>query len=235
METATEISWGQRRIATRESILSLLLRGKLSAGERINELVLAQQLGVSRTPVREALIGLEEEGFFHRSRKGLIVPPLTVQGAMEIYPILGSLEASAMRQSGLGIQATVDELKSICELMCLASEEPERMLSLHTSFHSVLLGYCPNLQLVALIGRLDKQALRYEYAYLKNVGERANTAEPGEGIILCLERGELERAANLLQMSWLGRLDAIVRWLQKSRTRHRRTHVIESGIRQGAA
>ena len=235
METATKISWGKRRTATRESILCLLLRGELSAGERINELVLAQQLGVSRTPVREALIGLEEEGFFHRSRKGLIVPPLTVQGAMEIYPILGSLEASAMRQSGLGIQATVDELKAICELMCVASKEPEKLLSLHSSFHLTLLGYCPNLQLVALIERLDKQALRYEYAYIENVGERAKTTEPGEGIIWCLERGELERAANLLQMSWLGRLDAIVRWLQKSRTRNGRMCVTESGMKQGAA
>ncbi|MEM6570130.1 MAG: GntR family transcriptional regulator, partial [Planctomycetota bacterium] len=77
---------------------SRLLRGDLAPGHRVNETAIAAELGVSQTPVREALLLLERERFLDSAPgRGFTVRPLDPDEVREIYPVLGNLEAFALR------------------------------------------------------------------------------------------------------------------------------------------
>jgi DNA-binding GntR family transcriptional regulator len=75
----------------------MILSAALPPGVRVNEVALARELGISRTPLREALFGLEREGLvISHPRRGFFVSPLDVKDAREVYPLLATLEASPM-------------------------------------------------------------------------------------------------------------------------------------------
>src|SRR5208283_2722495 len=79
------------------SLLGMLLDGRWHEHSRINDSALATELGVSRTPVREALIQLETEGLLACDpNRGFFLPPLRPEEARELYPILWSLEQLAV-------------------------------------------------------------------------------------------------------------------------------------------
>jgi len=81
---------------------NMIVDGRLSAGERINEVHLSQQLGVSRTPLREALARLAHEGALKGvPRIGYFVRALTLEEFEQIYPIRPLLEPEALRLAGL--------------------------------------------------------------------------------------------------------------------------------------
>ena len=80
----------------------MILDGRLPAGERINEVRLAAQLGVSRTPLREALARLANEGALRdEPRRGYFVKPLTGEEVRAIYPIRAILDPAALRLAGI--------------------------------------------------------------------------------------------------------------------------------------
>ena len=90
-----------RRLSLRQqvysSLLRLLLQGRWAPGERWNDSAIAAELGVSRTPVREAMIQLEAEGLVACDpNRGCYLPALCREEAQEIYPILWSLEQLAV-------------------------------------------------------------------------------------------------------------------------------------------
>ncbi|MBX9603120.1 MAG: GntR family transcriptional regulator [Bryobacteraceae bacterium] len=78
----------------RDELLGWLQEGKLSAGQRITEQWLSQSLSVSRTPVREALRGLEREGLVCRADRGYSVIAINEQMVREVYPMLCGSNAS---------------------------------------------------------------------------------------------------------------------------------------------
>src|SRR5690349_21308913 len=83
-------------------VRTMIVNGELPAGHRINEVHLALRLGVSRTPLREALAGLEREGALTSvPRIGWFVRPLTLDEFRQIYPIRGLLDPEALRLAGL--------------------------------------------------------------------------------------------------------------------------------------
>lgn len=82
----------------KHQVLERLVRGMLPFGNRINETVLAEELGVSPTPLREALLHLQREGFVRSdTARGLTVRPLSQHEVRETYPILCTMECLALR------------------------------------------------------------------------------------------------------------------------------------------
>jgi DNA-binding FadR family transcriptional regulator len=80
------------RADLRLKVLERILNGKLSPGVRVNESRLAKELGVSRTPLREALFQLEREGFVRSDRdRGFSVEPMSAREIRELYPMLWTL------------------------------------------------------------------------------------------------------------------------------------------------
>src|SRR5688572_10990022 len=102
METALEPPRDNLSGALVTKLRHMIVDGTLPAGGRLNEVHLAQQLGVSRTPLREALTRLAQEGALTSlPRIGWFVRPLTVEELEQIYPIRALLDPEALRLAGL--------------------------------------------------------------------------------------------------------------------------------------
>ena len=100
--------------AAADAVRAMIVEGRLAAGDRINEVRLAQQLGVSRTPLREALSGLVAEGaLIARPRLGYFVQPFSLEELKQIYTVRPLLDPAALRLAGIPSARAIDELDAL--------------------------------------------------------------------------------------------------------------------------
>lgn len=131
-----------------------ILNGELKCGEKISEFGLAQKLGVSRSPVREALRMLEQDELLVGHGGGLIVNPMEFSDVKEIYDCRIVLEPSAAK---MGCKLVTDEileqLKEYIELSFKYHKEGKMKEVIHnnTKFHDLILSLCPNQHLNHII------------------------------------------------------------------------------------
>lgn len=94
-----------------ESLREAISAGRLQPGQRLTETALTEMLGVSRTPLREALVRLENEGLITRQQGRVVIAELTVQHLRELFAVRGVLEALAARDAAEG--ATDEQLTEL--------------------------------------------------------------------------------------------------------------------------
>ena len=158
-----------KRDAAREIILERILHLDLEPGANINESKLADELGISRTPLREALLSLEREGFVRSQvNRGFQVSDLTLQEAREVYPVLWTLEGLALRESGALVATVIPDLEKANARLQRSSKNPERALEADALFHSSLLSRCPNAHLLGLIATQRQLLERFERVYMRD-------------------------------------------------------------------
>jgi DNA-binding GntR family transcriptional regulator len=197
------------------AIVGRILREELAPGARISDSVLAQELGVSRTPVREALLRLEGEGFLEVAPgRGFFVKPLSAGEVREVYPILWTLEVLALRSSGPPSPDALAELGRINAELAEAGDDPERRIDLDAAWHRTLLEGCGNQQLLGLIASLKAVIRRYEYAYMQNAGLVPVSTRAHDEIARAMERGDVDAAAPLLEDNWRFTLAELLPWLE---------------------
>lgn len=136
----------QKRHTLHEGIVTTLRRaildGDFKAGEKLGQEELAQALGVSRMPIREALRQLEKEGFLKiETHVGAIVQPFTIDDIEEIYELRAMLEGTAIEKAMKYI--TVEEKMELKELnnameQALKGQKSEEFITLNTKFHQIL-------------------------------------------------------------------------------------------------
>jgi DNA-binding GntR family transcriptional regulator len=108
-------------------------------GDRIREEDVARSLGVSRTPVREALSRLQSRGLLEMAPGGLVIANLTRPQIMELYAMREILEGSAARFAAMtASQAEIDTLHRIHEAFALTVDDPERMAQVNRDFHQAI-------------------------------------------------------------------------------------------------
>src|SRR5438105_5987950 len=131
-----------------ETLRDMIVDGRLEDGTRINEVHLSEQLAISRTPLREALMRLASEGALTvKPRIGFFVQPLTVEELEQIYPMRAILDPQALRIAGLPSRDALARLTAINnQLRALTS--PRQVLAADDRFHRELLAECPNRVLV---------------------------------------------------------------------------------------
>ncbi|HET9231607.1 MAG TPA: GntR family transcriptional regulator, partial [Vitreimonas sp.] len=133
-----------------EAVRTMIVDGALPEGDRINEVHLAQKLGVSRTPLREALNRLASEGALTSApHLGFFVRPLTLEEFQQVYTIRPLLDPEALRLAGLPSAAKLDRLERINAKLGKAASE--RAITLDDQWHLELIGDCPNRVLIELI------------------------------------------------------------------------------------
>jgi len=197
------------------AIVGKILRDELASGLRLSDSVLAQELGVSRTPVREALLRLAGEGFLEVDPgRGFFVKALSAGEVREVYPIVWTLEALALRSSPPPSRASLAELDWINAELAEAGDDPERRIDLDLTWHRTLLEGCGNQQLLALIASLKTVIRRYEYAYMQNAGLIPVSARSHDEIARAVERGNVNAAAPLLEDHWRSSLAELLPWLE---------------------
>lgn len=204
----------------RQEILRRIIRGKLPAGSPINELELAAELGVSRTPLREALLSLEkEELLIGRPRRGWSVAPLTLKDAQEVYPIIASLETLALQTTDRDyFKRIAPELERINKAMEQAADDAFRAQELDDKWHAKVLAGCPNERLVRLITGLKLAVHRYEYAFLSDPSKVVKSVGQHAAILRDLGRGDIDKAVSHLSDNWRHSLNVLTEWFQEQQS-----------------
>lgn len=196
----------------RAFLIDAILEGRLPPDERINEVQLAEELKVSRTPLRQALTQLEGDGLVVADPgRGWFVTPLTVEEAHELYPILGVLEATALRATRTPKPAVLDDLERINRRLAAVGDDPERAIAENSAWHERLLAPCPNGRLARLVRSHWNQTRRYEFAFFAPGAARVRqSAALHEGIMGALRAGRLDDACRLMEEHWLTDLDHLL-------------------------
>jgi DNA-binding GntR family transcriptional regulator len=186
-----------------ESVRREIIDGTLEPGSRINESQLSADLGVSRTPLREALLGLEREGLIaSEPARGFFVAPLSAREARELYPIGRELDLLALRTIAHVPSATLDRLAALNERFAAARARPERAKALDDEFHTTLIGSCPNRRLLEMLAGVQRGMERYERVYMGDANDVARSARQHARIIAALRNDDLDAAAEALREHW---------------------------------
>lgn len=199
----------------RRIVLDAILRGTLAPGSDVNEAALAASLGVSRTPLREALLGLEMERFLksHVGR-GFSVVPLSERDVEEIYPLLSALESLALRTLGGIPPERRRRLAEINAELESTASDADAALARDRAWHDTLLSGCRNERLLDLIRGLKELAHRYELAYMKHSGTIIRSVKQHRGILAAVERGDLDGAVRHLEENWTVSQRFLVPWIR---------------------
>lgn len=150
-------------------ILGEIRAGRLPGGTHVVAERIAQALGISRMPVREAIRQLSSEGFMTiRSNRGAVVTSLGRDEINELYEMRAVLEGLAMRSVATSIDAQgLEEAEIALHRLDRARQDVNWFITAHDQFHDVLLGFCPRPRLVTEIERIRRAAEPYLRLTLK--------------------------------------------------------------------
>ena len=193
---------------------NMIVDGSLAAGERINEVHLSRALGVSRTPLREALARLGREGtLMSVPRIGWFVKPLTVEEFEQIYPIRAMLDPEALRLAGLPSAERIERLERLNARIAEA-RDPDRVITLDDEWHLELIAGCPNKVLLDLIREFIQRTRRYEIALMREQRNVAVATGTHRDIMAALRRRDLDGAVAALRRNLQTGLEPIRAWLE---------------------
>ncbi|WP_020671408.1 GntR family transcriptional regulator [Amycolatopsis nigrescens] len=185
-------------------VTARVLDGRLPADARVNEVRLAGELGVSRTPLREVLIGLADHGLLVAAPgRGFLVPPLDPAEAGRLYPLVAELEALAVRWTSLlELAGLTDELDRCADEMQTALDRGEELSALDERWHGLLLSRCANPHLLRLIVQTKPLLKRYEMHYFRAPERAARSIEEHRRITAAIRDGDLAEATRWLVRNW---------------------------------
>lgn len=177
---------------------------KIKPGDRLVETTIANSMGISRTPVREALRQLESEGLaINIPRKGTIVKGICIEDAKEIYDIREVLEGLAIRGACLHIsRIEIRELRQIIKEMeqCIKNNDEESYLLVHNKYNRLIIDSCRNKRLIEQMDSI------YEYLRsLRRISQltselKMEALKEHIQIVDAIELGNEDAAENLIRL-----------------------------------
>ncbi len=212
---AADAPHGSRPEQVYQRLRDLIVQGLLAPGSRVVETEVADRLGVSRTPVREALQRLQQEGFVvgapGAQQARLTVAPLTRADVHELLNIVGELEGLAARwaagQPLAERRALVKSLKTLnAEFYSTGRAAPidhGRLYEADERMHRAIVESCSGPRLVAMHDSVKPQAERYIRMYISMLTSdiRVSVAEH-DAIIDAIDAGEADAAQRAVQLNW---------------------------------
>jgi len=196
-----------------------IVDGRLPAGERINEVHLSESLGVSRTPLREALNRLAQEGaLISRPRIGYTVRPLTLEEFDQIYEIRPLLDPEALRLGGLPSSGQVRRLRAL-NTKIERTRDPDSVIALDDEWHLELVAGCPNKVLIELIEQFIRRTRRYEIALMRERRNVLRASLDHRAVMAALEQRDLARACAALKKNLQTGKAPIAAWLKERQAR----------------
>ena len=152
-----------------EELKMQILKGKITPGTRMMEVEMAEQMGVSRTPIREAIRKLEKEGLVTiEPRKGAYASQLSQKDMTEIIEVREYLEGLAAYYAA---KRATEEQKEALKRVCLRYDDAveaknsQEMIKFDTEFHHLIVEAAENKILVHLVEQLQELVLRFRYLY----------------------------------------------------------------------
>ncbi len=186
-----------------ESLREAILSGQLKPGERLMEIQLAEEMGVSRTPVREAIRKLELEGTVVMiPRKGAYVAGLSMKDIADVFEIRGALEGLAAELASERI--TEEEMEELERYLVKTAEDIDvgdlgQVVQTDTDFHSLLYRASRNSRLSQIIHNLREQIQRFRATSLSYPGRMKNALEEHRKIVEAIAARDGDLARKLAQ------------------------------------
>lgn len=186
-----------------KTLRQAILKGELAPGERLMEVKLANTLGVSRTPIREAIRMLELEGLVVMvPRRGAEVAKISVKHLKDVLEVRGALEElSAVlacqrmdEKEAEDLKAAVEDFKTVVygEDLMLIAQKDERI-------HDVIYHATKNEKLVQMINNLREHMYRFRLEYIKDKNKRSGLVEEHEEILQSILAKDVQRAKDAVK------------------------------------
>ena len=200
---------------TYERLRDLIIRGRIPPGGRVREAEMAMRFGVSRTPIREALARLVQEGYLAPLSAGrrteLAVTALTPEAVRELWGMIGALEGHAIQAvtelPQLARAQLAEDLTAVnAQLSATAERRPrdqDRVFELQTAFHVRFVYHVAGPHLRAVYDSIRPHVQRYEWAYGTR-SEAAYTPSTNEHlrIVNAIRRGDPVEAKAAIESHW---------------------------------
>lgn len=175
------------------------MTGELPPGQQLVETVLAEWCEVSRTPIREALLRLEQDALIVRTDRGLMVRERSPGEILDIYDVRIVLEAAAARSAA--VRRTEFDVVSLRRTVTAMEEVDESdelgMTASNRAFHQTMWHASHNESLTDLLTRLDSHLSRYPSTTLSYPGRWVEAIKEHRRIVAAIERRDAEKAADL--------------------------------------
>lgn len=202
-----------------DRIGSAIVAGDLRAGEALSEEALAEELGVSRSPVREALRQLENDGLVvSEARKGATVARIDATDTVNFYDCRILLQQACLRGALPHIGSeVVDALEQRLAEMdeAAAADRGHEYLALVRRFHETVEAVCPNPVLVELIRSIAWRAMRFRAVSIRADGRMAHSLEQHRALLDAIADGAEADAIRLVEDLLVASRDAILRTLEE--------------------
>lgn len=191
-----------------------ILKGELEPGERLMEIQLAERLGVSRTPIREAIRKLELEGLVLMiPRKGAEVAKISARSLRDVLEVRRALEELAielacqrMSEEEVGnLQKAQEDFKN-----AIAEGDAMKIAETDEHYHDVIYEGTQNAKLIQMLNNLREQMYRYRLEYLKDTGSHERLNSEHREIYEGIKKGDKEAVSAAIGTHIDNQRDAIL-------------------------
>jgi len=181
-----------------EELKMQILTGAIPPGTRMMEVELAREIGVSRTPIREAIRKLEKEGLVTiEPRRGAYASQITTEDMIEILEVRQNMEGLAAYFAASRMKPEqLSELKQTSARYNAAVTEGnmDDMIKYDTKFHRIIVDSCNNKILFQMIEQLQELVLRFRYIYYDDFKRAENMPDEHKAILDAIERNDADAA-----------------------------------------
>ena len=197
---ANEIKHGSRADLVFETLESEILSGACPRGTLLTELKLCDRMGVSRTPVREALNRLKQEGLVEETSHGVVARGVSEQDLTDIYEVRRRIEGYATRLCAERItKEQLAELREVVELQDFytARGGATHIRDADTRFHELVYRYCGSEILHAMLTELHRKVQRFRKISVENPARAQVAVKEHAAILAALEAHDGDEAERL--------------------------------------
>ena len=181
-----------------EELKRQIMVGEIAPGTRMMEVELAEEMGVSRTPVREAIRKLEKEGLVTiEPRRGAYASDISAKDMVDILEVRQDLEGMA---AGIAAQRITEEgrleLESIARKYkeCVDKEDIEQIIKNDEAFHKYIVSLSGNKTLIKMVSQVQELALRFRYIYYEDFSRFKNQPTEHQAIVDAIVSGDVNSA-----------------------------------------
>ena len=196
------------RDKVRSHLLKQIQKGELNIGKTINLAALARQIGISVTPIREALSQLEQARIIKAiPNRGFVVMGLSQKEARDLYGTIAQLEVMALENSSFD-EENLERLKSKQSELKQADNFGDKLRA-RFEFHKLLVSNCENTVLLQILDDLKARLHFYEYGMAKDAGFYTNVDHQSSAIVDAIAEDNTPTAALILKMNWMSVLEMV--------------------------
>lgn len=200
-----------------------ILTGELKPGERLMEIHLANRLGVSRTPIREAIRKLELEGLVTMiPRRGAEVAQITEKNMNDVLEVRRAMDALCVELACDRIHTEeLDALKKACEdfEQAVKTRDVKRIAQADVALHDIIVRATGNDRLIQLVHNLSEQMYRYRFEYIKDFSQHERLVEEHRIIYEGIVKKDKETACEAARVHIDNQKKAIIRQIRLDRER----------------